>query len=126
MINKQALIDLELDSVLSLVRHHSICSKGKDSITESLITDDLSLINERANKIDELIALIKIKGESVNYFVAIDNIFTYKNSASFDGKDIYSVGCFLSAIPSLEAFLSKELIDKDLIELKDNISLSID
>ena len=35
-------------------------------------------LNERANKIDELIALIKIKGESVNYFVAIDNIFTYK------------------------------------------------
>lgn len=126
MINKQALIDLELDSVLSLVRHHSICSKGKESITESLITDNLDLINERANKIDELIALIKIKGESVNYFVAIDNIFTYKNSASFVGKDIYSVGCFLSAIPSLEAFLSKELIDKDLIELKDNISLSID
>ena len=49
MINKQALIDLELDSVLSLVRHHSICSKGKESITESLITDNLDLINERAN-----------------------------------------------------------------------------
>ena len=126
MMNKRALQDLELDKVLDLVRHHSIYEKGKNSISENLITDDLDIINNRANRIDEIINLIKLNGECVNYFTTIDNIFTYKNSASFDGKDIYNVGAFLSAIPSLESFLKNTLIEKDLIELKDNINLSID
>lgn len=125
-MNKIAIQDLELDRVLDLVRHHSICDKGKKSISDKLITDDLLVINKRADRIDEIIKLIKLKGECVNYFSSIDNIFTYKNSASFDGKDIYSVGSFLSAIPTLEFFLGYSLIDKELIELKENINISID
>lgn len=125
-MNKIAIQDLELDRVLDLVRHHSICDKGKKSISDKLITDDLLVINKRADRIDEIIKLIKLKGECVNYFSSIDNLFTYKNSASFDGKDIYSVGSFLSAIPTLEFFLGYSLIDKELIELKENINISID
>ena len=125
-MNKIAIQDLELDRVLDLVRHHSICDKGKKLISDKLITDDLLVINRRADRIDEIIKLIKLKGECVNYFSSIDNIFTYKNSAAFDGKDIYSVGSFLAAIPTLEFFLGYSLIDKELIELKENINISID
>ena len=126
MINKQTLADLELDKVLDIVRLNSISKKGERKLSSNSITDDKKVIDQRADRIDQIIALIKIKGQSVNYFCSIDNIFTYKNSASFDGKDIYSVGSFLSSIPSLEAFLDIPLIDKELKELKDNISLSID
>ena len=114
MINKQTLADLELDKVLDIVRLNSISKKGERKLSSNSITDDKKVIDQRADRIDQIIALIKIKGQSVNYFCSIDNIFTYKNSASFDGKDIYSVGSFLSSIPSLEAFLDIPLIDKEL------------
>ena len=66
------LADLELEKVLDIVRLNSISKKGEKKISSNSITDDKKVIDQRADRIDQIIALIKIKGQSVNYFCSID------------------------------------------------------
>ena len=98
MINKQTLADLELEKVLDIVRLNSISKKGEKKISSDSITDDKKVIDQRADRIDQIIALIKIKGQSVNYFCSIDNIFIYKNYIWYTFEivcAIFKINCYL-------------------------------
>ncbi len=119
--------DTELDKTLSQIASFSLSMEGRRSINPSLITNDLSLIEERYKKTERIISLLEDE-YNLDPFPSISDIFPFfkKTHMDLDGIKIYEVGVFLDSYDKMLIFLkSEEKTEPDIAKLKTEILLSI-
>lgn len=127
-MDKRAVVDIELDKVLEIIKGYCLSVEGKETITPDKITSDCSVINDRYIKIDTYINYLDEKS-SLDRFPSIKDIFEYVNKTHADipGNDIYKVGEFLSSYFRMLLFLHQDddIFQKDK-ELSEEILSSLD
>ncbi len=117
-IGERAVRDAELMDVLAIIRGFSVSPEGREHISPSLFTSDISVIRQRADRIEEY--MNRLSPEEIEPFPYITDILEYPDTthADFSGPDIYRSGQFIHSYIGMLAFLGKEeeihAEDKDL------------
>lgn len=127
-MDDRAVLDIELDKVLGIVKAYSLSEEGRSAISAKAITADVNEINSRYIKIDTYMNYLD-EENALDSFPSISQVFEYvdKTHGDIPGSDIYKVGEFLSSYSKMLIFLKREdeILDKDK-ELSEDILSSLD
>ncbi len=127
MIDALSAKDIELDKVLDIIRSEALSPEGREAITIDLITDDITVIEKRAERIGKIMDLLF--GSNPDPFPPISDLFTYAENthADFDGSYIYRAGEFLRSYATMLTFEERgEEIDEECMALSADILSSLD
>ncbi len=127
-MRKRTLENLEFSEIVKMIRSYSLSEAGRKAISDSAITSDESVIEERARRIEEIETLLEQAEERPRSFVSLENLLSYAEHthAAFDGIDIFLAGDFLVSMKVLSVFLKDEsLISEEQIELGKDIDIAI-
>lgn len=117
-MNIRTVKDLELDKIFSLIKQNTLLSDTIPLFNESIITDDVQVIEKRAAYIEKILSLLAVNDNGLCRFPSLIPLFeeNRKSSQYLDGFFMNDLKDYLVSLKKLSVFLSDDTIYKDYFD----------